>query len=194
MDAIDDVRRLIAAREARGLSIEDVARELRLAPRQIGALERGDWGSLPGLAFVRGALRSYGRLLGVDVEPLVAGVVESLDPAELRAASRLGKPLPKRGMLGFDEGGSGNRFAWAALVLVTLIAVGLYFGGPAPISSIRSWIGPGAGSAAPASAPAPSATDSAPAAAPAPAPDAARTVITPVQIPPASTEPATSQR
>ena len=195
MQAIDDAPRLTAAREARGLSIEEVARELRLAPRQIAALERGDWAALPGLAFVRGALRGYGRFLSLDVEPLVARVAENINPAELRSASTLGKPLPRHGMLGFDEGGSGNRYAWAALVLVTLIAVALYFGGTAPMSSIRSWIGaePGAAASVPSVRPPagrePAATEPAAAEA-APATDAGRTVVTPVQILPPPTEPA----
>src|SRR5690606_25191490 len=49
---------LAAAREARGWSVSDVASKLGMVPRQIEAIERGDWAALPGQAFVRGAIRA----------------------------------------------------------------------------------------------------------------------------------------
>jgi cytoskeleton protein RodZ len=198
MEAIDDVRRLTSVREARGLTVEEVARQLRLAPRQILALEDGDWAALPGLAFVRGALRGYGRLLGVDVEPIVAQVAERLGASELRPTSTLGRPLPKRGMLGFDEGGSGNRFVWVLLVIVTVVAVALFFGGAAPMSSVRSWIGTEARPAAGAPAVSGQAPDPMPAPATtpatAPAAESGGTVVTPVIIPQPAPDAGSGQR
>ncbi|MEH6404460.1 MAG: helix-turn-helix domain-containing protein, partial [Sneathiella sp.] len=64
--------RLRAEREAKGLSLQDVADLIRLRPRQIKALEEGDYGSLPGQAFVVGFLKSYANELGLDAVEIVA--------------------------------------------------------------------------------------------------------------------------
>lgn len=64
----------IALREARerlGLSVADAAAQTKLAPRQIEALEAGDYQQLPELAFVRGFVRSYAKILQLDVQPLL---------------------------------------------------------------------------------------------------------------------------
>ncbi len=58
--------RLKAAREARGMSEQDVAQRLRLDLRIIRALEADDLERLPALTFVRGYLRNYARLVGLD--------------------------------------------------------------------------------------------------------------------------------
>jgi cytoskeleton protein RodZ len=54
------------------LTPEDVAKTLRLAPRQIEALENDDYASLPGPTYVRGYLRGYAQFLGLAPD----GVVE----------------------------------------------------------------------------------------------------------------------
>lgn len=59
-------------RVAMGLSVADVAAQIRLAPRQIEALESDDFGHLPELPFVRGFVRSYAKLLQLDDQPLLA--------------------------------------------------------------------------------------------------------------------------
>jgi cytoskeleton protein RodZ len=63
---------LSQAREKQGLSVADVAASIKFAPRQIVALEADDLGHLPELAFVRGFVRSYARLLHIDEAPLLA--------------------------------------------------------------------------------------------------------------------------
>jgi len=62
---------LAAAREEMNLSISDVARHLKLTSAQIEALEEGAYERLPGRVFVRGFLRNYAKLLGVDPQPLL---------------------------------------------------------------------------------------------------------------------------
>ena len=59
------------AREAAGLSVEQVATQLHMTVRAVANLESDDWTSLGAPVFVRGQLRSYSRLLGVDLEPLL---------------------------------------------------------------------------------------------------------------------------
>ncbi|NOZ11446.1 MAG: helix-turn-helix domain-containing protein [Gammaproteobacteria bacterium] len=57
---------LVRARTELGMSVEDVASELRLSPRQISALEQDDYQALPGPTYVRGYLRNYARLVGLS--------------------------------------------------------------------------------------------------------------------------------
>ena len=64
--------RLAALREERGWTVEQVASQLNLAPRQILAIERDDYPSLPGMAITRGFVRAYAKLLKIDATPLLA--------------------------------------------------------------------------------------------------------------------------
>jgi cytoskeleton protein RodZ len=60
---------LRAARLERGLDIEDVARQLRFAPRQVTALEEDEYDKLAGGPFLRGFVRNYAKLLQLDEAP-----------------------------------------------------------------------------------------------------------------------------
>ena len=70
-------RVLRAAREAKGLTPDAVAHVTRFSVRQIEALERDDYASLPGITAVRGFVRSYAKFLKLDAAPLLA----ALEPA-----------------------------------------------------------------------------------------------------------------
>lgn len=140
-ESIATAEQLAAAREARGLSVDDITRQLKLAPRQVLAVERGEWSALPGLAFVRGVLRGYGRILDVDVEPLVQSVASTVHAADLRPAASLDQPLPRQSMFGFASGGSGSRLAWVGLAVLALIVLALFLGGGDNLQDIRSWLG-----------------------------------------------------
>jgi transcriptional regulator with XRE-family HTH domain len=59
-------------REARGLSIEEVAKATKISANYIRALEEGDYESLPADIYVRGFIKSYGQLLNADLEELNA--------------------------------------------------------------------------------------------------------------------------
>ena len=75
---------LALAREAKGMSQEQVADILNLTLANVIALENDDYESLPGWTYVSGYLRAYARLLGLDsdslrdkAEALIQGDVES---------------------------------------------------------------------------------------------------------------------
>ena len=61
---------LRAARESAGLSIGDIATRLRMAVRQIDALEKSDYANLPSGTFLRGFVRNYAK--SVQIDPLLA--------------------------------------------------------------------------------------------------------------------------
>jgi cytoskeleton protein RodZ len=138
-ERIATVQDLVAAREARGLAPEDVMRQLKLHPKQLRALEAGEWAALPGQAFVRGVLRGYGRMLDVDVEPLVESMSATVHAADLRPAASLDQPLPSRSMLGFGSGGSGSRVAWIVLLAAGVLVLAIFFGG-SDLGGVGSWL------------------------------------------------------
>ncbi|GAB4344656.1 MAG: cytoskeleton protein RodZ [Gammaproteobacteria bacterium] len=53
------------AREAAGLSVAEVAKQLKLKRSVIEALERDDYKALPSALFARGYLKSYAKLMGI---------------------------------------------------------------------------------------------------------------------------------
>jgi cytoskeleton protein RodZ len=75
---------LAAQREAMGLTVEQIADQLKLAPRQVVALEQGDFASLPNMAVTRGFIRAYAKVVRLDPAPLVAqiAVTPSVTPTE----------------------------------------------------------------------------------------------------------------
>ncbi|MFT3733964.1 MAG: DUF4115 domain-containing protein [Rhodocyclaceae bacterium] len=83
------------AREARGLSVMDVAQHLKLTPRQIEAIEAGDMAQLPGPAFVKGFARNYARFLNLDITPFTAlTTMQREEPASFDAMPLGSMPGP----------------------------------------------------------------------------------------------------
>jgi len=57
---------LRAARKDKSMSIEDVSEQLNLSHNVVDAIENDSWEHLPEATYVRGYIRSYARLLGLD--------------------------------------------------------------------------------------------------------------------------------
>jgi cytoskeleton protein RodZ len=83
------------AREQAGLSLPDIAARLKMPLKVLQALEEERWEQLGAPVFVRGQLRSYARLLCVDIQPyLEQAQLQSVQPAEL--VSRTHTPRYRR--------------------------------------------------------------------------------------------------
>jgi cytoskeleton protein RodZ len=54
--------------------VPEVAQSLKLAPRQVAAIESEDWGALPGNTMIRGFVRNYARVLNLDADALMRGL------------------------------------------------------------------------------------------------------------------------
>jgi len=65
---------LAAQRQAKGWSVEHAASQLKFATRQVVALEADNYAALPGPVIVRGFVRAYAKLLGLDANALVASL------------------------------------------------------------------------------------------------------------------------
>ncbi len=59
-------------REAHRLPLEQLSKRTRIRLEYLQALERNEFEQLPAATFVKGFIRSYGRLFGFDPQPLIA--------------------------------------------------------------------------------------------------------------------------
>lgn len=124
------------ARESRGLSIADVTQAIKFSPRQIEAIERDDFDTLPGNTFVRGIIRSYAKLLRIEEEPLLAMLVpqKSAADSEIHAPQDTGAELPLPGEWR-------SRLPLLALVIALAaiaVAAATYFGWPGSTEKQKS--------------------------------------------------------
>lgn len=120
---------LQSQREAMGWSVEQVADQLKLAPRQVVALEAGDYASLPSPAVTRGFVRAYAKLLRIDAAPLVAKIEMNMPP-EAQAGATASIPRREQRPASFSQsrfpiGGKRNKVPVGLVVGVgALIAAG----------------------------------------------------------------------
>src|SRR6185503_13969235 len=73
--------RLRIAREAKGLSLEDVARQTRIPVRHLEHIEREEWDALPAITYSVGFARSYANTIDLDGAQIGAEVREQLGGA-----------------------------------------------------------------------------------------------------------------
>jgi cytoskeleton protein RodZ len=111
---------LAAARDARGLSEEAMARQLMLSKRQLVSLEQAELTGFYGLSYYRMALRKYMDALGLPTERLNRIDWSGADPVPSGGLSEPSIPV--------DDDSSRSRVpAAAAVVLVVLSAAGYLF-------------------------------------------------------------------
>jgi len=108
--------RLRLAREMRQMTVDDVALALRLGPRQVEALERGNWQGLPGQTFIRGFVRNYARVLQIDPAPLM----DQLDDTLGKPADSLNVPAGRPTAMPSGQHRRSRPLIVTGLVLVAL--------------------------------------------------------------------------
>ena len=106
------------ARQALGLSIEDLAQSLRIRRVYLAALEEGRVRDLPALAYAVGFVRTYARSLGLDENDMVRRFREASGPNVARKTDLVfPEPVPDRGVP-----------AGAVILLGAVLAIGAYVG------------------------------------------------------------------
>jgi transcriptional regulator with XRE-family HTH domain len=88
-------RILSEARTSRGLTLDDVERDTRIARRYLEALERDEFDALPAPVYCRAFLRTYSQYLGIDPAEVLRFYPEKgRQPAELAPLPQVTKPPP----------------------------------------------------------------------------------------------------
>jgi cytoskeleton protein RodZ len=108
---------LKAARERLGLSLHDVAFDLRIRMPHLEALEEGHISLLPGNAYALAFVRTYANALGLDAEEMVRRFRTEAAEFSRRTELVFPVPMPERGLP-----------AGAVLLLGVVLAVGAYVG------------------------------------------------------------------
>jgi len=62
-----------AAREARNLSLSDVAEQIHIRSVYLQAIEEENWSAIVAPVYVRGFIRTYARFLGIDPQSAIEG-------------------------------------------------------------------------------------------------------------------------
>jgi cytoskeleton protein RodZ len=83
---------LRSARAAAGISAREMADRLNWMPSYIGAIEENRFEELRGTAFVRGYLRTYGKMLGVSEQSLLSAFDAMILPPESATANVPARP------------------------------------------------------------------------------------------------------
>lgn len=81
------------ARQRLGLDIREVEDRTKIRTRYLRALENEDWEALPAPAYVRGFLRAYGQVLGLDGEMLADEYRRRHESAEASTPSGATEPV-----------------------------------------------------------------------------------------------------
>ena len=121
---------LRAEREARGLSVEEIAERVKYSARQVEALEHDDAEHLPQGTFLRGFVRSYARVLGMDESRLLEAThthtEHHFDVTDVQAG---GAPLPITG-----DASRRSRYLLLGALAVAILLAGFVLVKPANIS------------------------------------------------------------
>ena len=136
---------LAQARQTAGLSVDDVAGQLKLAPRQVAAIERDDFASLPGRTFVRGFIRNYARLVKLDVDTVLAAIPDdgTAQTPERALSTATGRSI---GEIPRDSRPRPGMARWMVpLVLAAIVAVAAFYEfarPPAPVGAPAAQVEP----------------------------------------------------
>lgn len=111
-------------------TVEQVASQLNLAPRQILAMEADDYGALPGMAVARGFIRSYAKLLKLDSGPMLAQIAKAPGSMEQSIPLRRAIPSttfqPHRGATRARQGGPLKVLLVSGVVIAAVLAVTVF--------------------------------------------------------------------
>jgi hypothetical protein len=124
------------AREIRGITREEAARDTKLRLEQLAALEDEDFDALGAEVYVRAQLRTYAQYLGLKPDKVVGIYARHAEDPE--------PPVPPSGLGKIERAIAATRvrdnqrflLIAAAVVLAALIAVGLVSRGGAPDAAI----------------------------------------------------------
>jgi cytoskeleton protein RodZ len=111
------------AREARGMSVEDVAQITKLTGSAVRAIEDGTASLLPAPVFVRGFVRAYAQTVGLDGHELTR-MLDGADEGPSPAASRSTEDGP-RPLMNLETGPTPGGAIHPSHLLLVVVALGM---------------------------------------------------------------------
>ena len=116
--------KLRQAREARGISISQVAEQTRISPLYIKSIEEDDYRTLPGGIFNKGFVKSYAKSVGVDEQEALADYAALIGSQNNQIAD---EPKIYRPQVLTDDStpSSGLRTIVLAAIILGLMAAGI---------------------------------------------------------------------
>lgn len=141
--ASDTVGKLLrAGRERANLSVAEVAHALKFSVRQVELLEADNYAALPGNTVVRGFVRGYARVIGMEADAL-------LRVLGTRAPSAVTEVRPPENMGVANSGKERKTSPWLSVLIVLLLTAVLlalwHFLGPEVRKTTTSALVPGTG-------------------------------------------------
>ena len=105
------------AREFRGITLDQIAKETRISTRFLAAIEDEEFHLLPGGVFNRGFIRSYAERVGLDPDQAVADyerLASAGEPNDIQSAE--------------DTASSGReRHLYPAAIAILAVAIGIFY-------------------------------------------------------------------
>src|SRR4029078_12700130 len=113
--------KLREAREARKLTLAQVAGETRIPQRHLQTREAGDFTALPARTYAISFAKNYARMVGLDQAEIAAMVRAELDAQDPRARAR---------PAGFEPGDPArvpsNRVVWFVVIGLLILLAGVF--------------------------------------------------------------------
>jgi cytoskeletal protein RodZ len=131
------------AREAKGISLDQIAKQTRISTRFLTAIENEEFHVLPGGIFNRGFVRSFAEALGLDAEEAVADYERLLSAREPIEDVASEKPPPV----------NGRRQLYPVAIVILAVAIAAFY--IVTRESGRTGVKPASSPPAPAAQPAP---------------------------------------
>ncbi len=114
--------RLRMAREASGISLEQIAAETRIGRRHLEMIESGDFAGFPARTYALGFTRSYADMVGFNANEAVREVRAALDSMEDDPSRRPGR--------GFEPGDPARvpsaTLGWATVLAALVVLAGTF--------------------------------------------------------------------
>lgn len=135
--------KLRAERERQGLTIQDIAKGTSIRALYIEAIEKGEYGQLPGTVYAKGFIRNYANFLKMDADAVVRQFMEENHPEEVAAAEEAKQQLAEAEEQSKAEAkaklATGSEYReqvstpssrhnnWLIAVIVLLVGAGAYY-------------------------------------------------------------------
>ena len=135
--------KLRTERERQNLTIQDIAKGTSIRALYIEAIEKGEYGQLPGTVYAKGFIRNYANFLKLEADAVVRQFMEENHPEEVAAAEEAKQQLAEAEEQSKAEAkaklATGSEYReqvstpssrhnnWLIAVIVLLVGAGAYY-------------------------------------------------------------------